>query len=144
MVRRLAFELLSRVPRRFFVPVARWSITGERRRRAHSAISNLVRDNEVTVRRGHLAGLRLGAAGSSAGYLMGSTEPAVQDALVEWLRPGMSFYDVGANVGFFTVLAARLVARSGTVVALEPVARNRAVLERNIALNAFANVTVLG
>jgi FkbM family methyltransferase len=114
-----------------------------RRSRVHATISVLIRDTEVTIRRGHLAGLRLAATGSSGGYVLGSPEPAVQDALARRLRPGMSFYDVGANIGFFTLLGARLVGPAGHVVAFEPLDRNRTVLEANIDLNGFDNVTVL-
>src|SRR5215469_1178870 len=37
----------------------------------------------------------------------GIGEPEVQRALVDHLRPGMTFYDLGANIGFFSLLAAR-------------------------------------
>lgn len=122
--------------------MARWFIRGERRRPVHTLVSKLVRDGEVIVPHGHLAGLRLVASGSSAGYLLGTTEPAVQETIVRLLEPGMTFYDVGANVGFLTVLAARSVGPTGHVYAFEPLPRNVAVLRRNLALNAFDNVTV--
>ena len=39
----------------------------------------------------------------------GGGEPEVQDVLRTHLRAGMTFYDVGANIGFFSLAAARLV-----------------------------------
>ena len=45
----------------------------------------------------------------------GIGEPQVQKALVDHLRPGMTFYDVGANIGFFSLMAARLVGPQGRV-----------------------------
>src|SRR5215204_2590574 len=57
-------------------------------------------------------------------FLSGDYEPPVRRALMEHLRPGMVFYDVGANVGYFSLLAAAIVTRSGTVYAFEPVAKN--------------------
>ena len=42
-------------------------------------------------------------------YLHGDVEPAIQKVLAERLKPGMVFYDLGANIGFFSLLAARLV-----------------------------------
>src|SRR5579859_6627899 len=38
----------------------------------------------------------------------GTSEPEIQRILAERLRPGMVFYDAGANIGFFTLIAARL------------------------------------
>jgi FkbM family methyltransferase len=73
----------------------------------------------------------------------GIWEPA-ETAYLGWrLRPGMRFVDVGAHVGYYTVLAARSVGASGEVIAFEPDPANRALLERNVALNDCANVRVL-
>ena len=62
-------------------------------------------------------------------------EPAVTRAIAESLGPGDVFLDIGANIGFFAVFAARLVGASGGVVAFEPHpgARKelRALAERN-------------
>jgi len=57
--------------------------------------------------------------------------------------PGHVVYDIGANVGFYTLLAAHLVGRAGSVVAFEPAARNVGYLRRHVELNAFTNVRVL-
>src|SRR5262245_48280046 len=47
-------------------------------------------------------------------------EPGVTDAIVTALRPGDVFVDVGANIGYFTVLAAAVVGDRGRVIAFEP------------------------
>lgn len=47
--------------------------------------------------------------------LLGQGEPEVQQALSDHLRPGMTFYDLGANIGFFSLMAARLVGPEGHV-----------------------------
>jgi FkbM family methyltransferase len=77
------------------------------------------------------------------GYLRGEAERAVQAALAERLRPGMIFYDLGANLGLFTLLAARLVTPTGKVFSFEPDPENAASLRRNIQRNGFTNVTVV-
>jgi hypothetical protein len=59
-----------------------------------------------------------------AGYRLGTTEPLVQASLERHLVEGDVLYDVGANVGFFSLLGARLVGPRGTVVAFEPLPRN--------------------
>ena len=72
----------------------------------------------------------------------GGGERAVQAALVEHLRPGMTFYDVGANIGFFSLLAARLVGKSGRVVAFEADPEIAARLRENAARNGFSWIAV--
>ena len=70
-------------------------------------------------------------------------EPEVAGRIGEILRPGMTFCDVGANIGVFTLLGARAVGPSGRVVAFEPVPANSEVLKRNIRLNGYENVLVI-
>ena len=76
-------------------------------------------------------------------YLHGEVEPAIQNVLAERLKPGMVFYDLGANIGFFSLLAARLVGATGKVFSFEPDPENAARLRRNIARNGFVNATVI-
>ncbi len=56
------------------------------------------------------------------------------------LRPGMTFADVGANKGDFTLIAARLVGDRGAVFSFEPEPTNFQWLERSIELNRYRNV----
>lgn len=76
-------------------------------------------------------------------YLRGRVESATQTALAQHLRPGSVFYDLGANIGLFTLLAARCVGPAGKVLSFEPDPAVAARLRRNIARNQFANVTVV-
>ncbi len=76
-------------------------------------------------------------------YSEGRVEPSVQLALAGYLRAGMTFYDVGANIGFFTLLAARIVGDRGKVFSFEPDSAVAARLKRNVGKNGFANVTVV-
>jgi FkbM family methyltransferase len=67
----------------------------------------------------------------------GLAELPVQEALRRSVAPGAVVYDVGANVGFFTVLAARLAGPEGTVVAFEPAPECAASIRANAAVNGF-------
>ena len=61
----------------------------------------------------------------------------------ELLRPGDTFVDVGANIGYFSVLAAACTGSSGYVIAFEPEPRNLELLRLNLARNGVrANATV--
>jgi FkbM family methyltransferase len=72
-----------------------------------------------------------------------SFESDVANAFIKMLRAGDVVADVGANIGYLTVLAALLVGPSGRVVAFEPDAANVERLRGNLALNNCANVTVV-
>jgi FkbM family methyltransferase len=76
-------------------------------------------------------------------YLTGRYEPNETHWLESVLRPGMTFVDIGANLGMFTLLAAACVGPGGRVIALEPSKRERERLEANVKLNGFANVRVI-
>ena len=77
------------------------------------------------------------------GYFRGHAEEVVQKTLLERLHPGMVFYDLGANIGLFSLLAARAVTPEGRVFSFEPDPEVAARLRRNVAKNNFANVTVV-
>jgi FkbM family methyltransferase len=72
----------------------------------------------------------------------GEYEPHVTGALRDLLQHGYTFVDVGANIGFFTNLAAHLVGASGFVVAVEPMDKNVQLIYRALEKNRFANVRV--
>lgn len=59
------------------------------------------------------------------------------------LSPGAVFVDIGANIGAFTLPAARRVGSSGCVISVEPSPRIFPYLKRNVALNKFTNVRLV-
>ena len=73
----------------------------------------------------------------------GVWEPNLSGFIASRLRRGDGFIDVGANIGYYTVVAANSVGSDGFVVAIEPLPPALAELRRNIDLNDFANVRVL-
>jgi FkbM family methyltransferase len=75
-------------------------------------------------------------------YFDGGGELEVQAVLQERLKPGMIFYDVGANIGFFSLLAARLVGNEGRVVAFEADPEVAARLREHPARNKFDRITI--
>ena len=80
---------------------------------------------------------------TGSNYFEGGGEAEVQAALVQYLRPGMTFYDIGANIGFFSLLAARLVGKEGRVIAFEADPQAAERLRENVAQNDFSSsVTV--
>ncbi len=74
--------------------------------------------------------------------LTGTYEPEVSAAVRSLLAPGATFVDVGANTGWFSMLAASVVGPSGRVLAVEPNPANTELLRRSAEDNRFANVEV--
>lgn len=66
---------------------------------------------------------------------MGAYEPGTQFFFMRVLRKGDVFFDVGAHVGYFTMIAAAMVGDSGKVVSVEPIEENFRMLSRNIEVN---------
>ncbi|HXT22791.1 MAG TPA: FkbM family methyltransferase [Thermoanaerobaculia bacterium] len=67
----------------------------------------------------------------------------MQRAAARLIRSGDSVFDIGANVGFHTLLFSRLVGPRGRVTAFEPLDRNLEYLSRHLQLNAAENVAVI-
>jgi FkbM family methyltransferase len=73
---------------------------------------------------------------------MGTIEPEVQEALLDHLRPGDVFYDIGANIGFFTLVGSRLVGPGGRVLAFEAEPEALVCLREHLVRNGCANAEV--
>jgi len=73
----------------------------------------------------------------------GVWEPHVTRRFQSILSPGDVFVDVGAHIGYYTLLASKLVGAEGHVYALEPARTTYEALCSNLALNGVANVTAL-
>jgi FkbM family methyltransferase len=73
-------------------------------------------------------------------WKLGWMESSESRLLAQLCRPGMSVVDVGANVGFYTLLFAERAGAEGTVWAFEPDPNNFATLQRNVTTNKCANV----
>ena len=73
----------------------------------------------------------------------GVWEPSETAVFLAQLREGMCIFDVGANIGYYTLLAARAVGPSGCVYAFEPEPGNFGLLTRNVVENGFASVRLV-
>lgn len=71
--------------------------------------------------------------------LEGEWEHGVTTFLLDLIKPGMTVVDVGANIGYFTLLAASLVGEKGTVYAFEPSPANFKLLQKNLIANWFTD-----
>jgi FkbM family methyltransferase len=70
-------------------------------------------------------------------FWLGTYEPEMQSALRKLIQPGMVIYDVGANIGYVTLMMAKLTGAQGKVFAFEALPDNVERLRRNVDLNGF-------
>jgi FkbM family methyltransferase len=77
-------------------------------------------------------------------FLYGTFEISETRLIQALLRPGMTFLDVGANIGYYTLIGARLVGPAGNVHAFEPHPRIRERLRENVERNDYQNVVIHG
>jgi FkbM family methyltransferase len=96
----------------------------------------------VPIRGGPLQGRRW-AVGSGGRFLQGTYERCQARRFQEVVRTGDVVYDIGAHVGYYSVLGSVVVGVHGRVFAFEPLAANLRHLRRNLRLNACQNVTVI-
>jgi FkbM family methyltransferase len=108
----------------------------------HFASLGLIK-RDVTVKHGVASGVKFNAGAYNPETALGTYEMPVQEVFSQYLKPGDIFYDIGANVGFFTIVAAKIVGSAGKVYAFEPEAVNAATVRRNAQMNDYAHVTVV-
>ena len=106
--------------------------------------------SQVTVAAGGLQGASLLIDMQTKKNLwLGTYEPELQQAIRDWLHPGMVVYDVGANIGYVSLLLARVVESAssggatvkGQVFAFEPLPANLERMDANFRLNPWAHIT---
>lgn len=71
-----------------------------------------------------------------------SKEPETLEWIERYFRPGDVMYDIGANIGLYSLFAAKHIGEKGKVYAFEPEATNFAQLNRNVMLNSLSRVIV--
>jgi FkbM family methyltransferase len=101
----------------------------------------MLRSSVWTVEKGLGAGLKLRFP-QNLSYATGDSEVPVQQEIARRLKPGDVFYDIGANMGFFSLIAGRLAGPTGQVCAFEPHPRNASMVADNARLNGMAQMQV--
>jgi len=71
----------------------------------------------------------------------GIFSPAETEVIRSILKPSMVFVDIGANIGYFSLIAARVVGEKGMVYAFEPDNEHFQLLQKNIKKNGYTNIT---
>ena len=102
-----------------------------------------LRQRDVAVRNGIAKGLKFNTGESCPELALGTYEVPIQKIFAQHLKTGDVFYDIGANVGFFSIIAAKLVGEGGKVYAFEPGSENAKSIRYNGELNNFNQIEVI-
>lgn len=97
----------------------------------------------IPILQGRLRGRRWIAGSSNHGCWLGSYEYRKRLVFEKLVTEGSIVFDIGAHVGFYTLLAAVLVGDRGRVFAFEPLPRNLLYLRKHLRLNRIKNVIVI-
>ena len=121
----------------------------------HPRLARLIRNRLNQAAPKELAQVQI-AAGSLSGkslvldlqtekdYWLGTYEPELQGAIQDWVKPGMVVYDIGANIGYISLMMAQATGQTGHVFAFEALPANEKRLVENISLNNYQDrITVM-
>lgn len=108
-----------------------------------SPLQWLPKDLHMIILQGKLKGKRWIVGSSQHGCWLGSYEYDKQKLLEQTIPIGSIVFDLGAHVGFHTLLASTLVSSQGQVFAFEPMPKNLNYLKQHLAMNQVDNVTVI-
>jgi len=97
----------------------------------------------VPIMQGRLKGKKWIVGSSNHGCWLGSFEYEEQTLFAETVTEGAVVYDIGAHVGFYTLLASEIVGPRGKVIAFEPLPQNLHYLNRHLSINKCDNVKVI-
>jgi FkbM family methyltransferase len=100
--------------------------------------------SEVEVAGGLLTGTRLLLdMQAEKDYWLGTYEVELQQAIQDLVKPGMVAYDLGANIGYVSLVLTKQVGKEGRVFAFEPLPANQERLRSNLALNPELRVELV-
>ena len=128
--------------------MARWSWPGTLYWESHRALVRRLIANGRQFRSVDVLGRSLvvditDGSGGMRYFRCGPYEPQFTAVIVDIVRPGSTVIDIGANIGFFTVLAGACASPGGRVFAFEPHPAARARLEKLVALNGVSDVVTV-
>ena len=101
------------------------------------------KDTVVPIVSGPLRGKRWIVGSSTHGCWLGWYELEKQLLFEKCTTAGLVVYDVGAHVGYYSLLASKLVGPEGRVLSFEPLPRNVALLKKHLLINQCSNVTLI-
>lgn len=106
-------------------------------------LSLIPAETQLPIMQGALRGRRWIVGSSNHGCWLGSYEHNQQILLAKYLKEGDVIFDIGAHVGFYSLLGSVLVGGRGQVIAFEPAPKNLNYLKKHLQINSVINVEVV-
>lgn len=96
---------------------------------------------KIEISAGPAKGLRMALdLHAEKDYWLGTYEPDLQTAAEKLIQPGYTIYDVGANIGYISLMCARLTGKNGSVFSFEALPANIKRLTQNVEMNNLSGV----
>lgn len=102
----------------------------------------LPQNTPIPIIQGPLRGWRWTLGSGVLGYWLGSYEIDNQKIFISLIKPGDIVFDIGAQAGFYTLLASKLVGQDGKVFSFEPFPKNFGNIRKHLALNRINNAEI--
>ena len=97
----------------------------------------------VLIVQGRLKGKKWIKGSGVNGYWLGSYESEKVSLFEKTLKKGNIVFDIGAHIGFYSLLSAELTGKDGKVFSFEPLTTNYEYLKKHIEINNYRNITPL-
>ena len=95
------------------------------------------------IRYGFLKGLKWIISSGYSQYWMGTYEPEIAEKFVKYAKRSNVIYDIGAHIGYYTLLASKFTEPDGKIFAFEPLPGNLQQLKRHVEINNRSNVVLI-
>jgi FkbM family methyltransferase len=95
------------------------------------------------IRYGFLKGEKWIISSGYSQYWMGNYEPEITESFVKYAKRSNVVYDIGAHIGYYTLLAARFTAPGGKIFAFEPLPENFQKLKTHVEINNSTNIVII-
>src|SRR6516162_11896181 len=111
----------------------------------HNLVNSLaLRSSETFPCHGPLQGFRMSTDWARyRGYIYGNWEPIATQAIVSNAKRGMCVFDIGAHLGYYSMLLAKCVGPVGRVVSFEASPGNFCTLQKNVLINKLENIELI-
>lgn len=113
------------------------------KQKVSTLLHSLLKNKIVPVISGPLKGWKWLPPSGNHAYWLGKHERTYVNTFASYIKPGDTVFDIGAQAGYFSLVASRLVGSQGKVIAFEPFPENIDYIKAHCQLNSCQNITLL-
>lgn len=113
------------------------------KQKVSTLLHSFLKEKSVPVLTGPLRGWQWLPRSGNHAYWLGRHENEYVSEFAQSVKPGNIVFDIGAQAGYFTLVASRMVGQSGKVISFEPFPKNIEFIKEHCHINNRENVTLL-